>query len=145
MITRNALYAFTEALIDASDSSDPLFEAQSFRNLTSSVDEAAKVVRIECLDGQLTRTDETKREELNVRFTAQFWVTPDSDEQTDLDDATDVSFEMAKQFFRAMADDPGLSNAVCDSYADIFETGFGNLGSARRGVTYLDGLINQAS
>ena len=145
MISRDALYSFTESLINASVLGDALSGAESFRNLRSSVDAATKVVRIECLDGQFCRTDESVRKELNVSFTAQFWVIPDGVEQADMDAATDESFEMARQFFEAMADNPGLSGLVCDAYADVFETGEANLGATRRGVTYLDGLINQAS
>lgn len=148
MITRNALYDFTDALITNAPDGSALSGAYSFRNLKSSVDEFVKVVRIDCIEGQLCRTDEAKKEELNVRFTAQFWVTPEpsnNDEEAALDDAIDLSFDMAKQFYNGMADDPGLGGLVCDSYADVFETGDAKLGSINRGVTYLDGLINQAS
>lgn len=145
MITRDALYSFTENLISGSTGTEPLFDAVSFRNLRTSVDEANKVVRIDVLDGQMCMTEETTREELNVRFTAQFWVVPAGDALADLDDATDESFAMARQFYRAMAANTSLSGLVCDSYADVFETGQANLGSVVRGVTYLDGLINQAS
>lgn len=145
MITRDALYDFTESLITGSDPEDPLYGAESFRNLRGSVDDAQKVVRIDVLEGEMCLTAEPIREELNVRFTAQFWVTPEGDELTDLDDATDESFDMARQFFRAMATDPGLSGGVCDSDASVFETGDANLGTIKRGVTYLDGTINQAS
>lgn len=145
MITRDALYDFTEALITGSGPTDPLYAAESFRNIRSSVDEADKVVRIECFAGNFRPTSEEKQKEANVSFTAQFWVKPESDEQADMDTATDLSVEMARQFFDAMAANTNLSGLVCDSWADEFETGEANLGSIRRGVTYLDGLINHAS
>jgi hypothetical protein len=139
MITRNALYSFVESLIDAAANGEPLFEASSFRNIRTFVDEAEKVVRVECFDGQFCMSEEDVRKELGVRFTVQCWVLPEDDEQTSIDTAVDLSFEMARTIF---AD---LNGQVCDAYGDQFETGEANLGRQRRGVTYLDGIINRAS
>lgn len=146
MITRDALYVFIENLIATAASGSPLDGAEVFRNLRTSVDEAIKVVRVECFVGEHCMTTETKRKELHVKFTVQCWVLPDDDTQAAIDTATDDSFEMSRTIFEAIAGDgTGFGGLVCDAYADEFETGEGNLGTVRRGVTYLDGLINAAS
>lgn len=145
MITRNALYDFVEALIDAAVDGDALFDAVSFRNLRGSVNEAPKVVRVECIAGELNLSAEAKRKELNVEGTVQCWVQPATAEETDLDDAMDAAFDMAQAIHGAIANDPSLSGAVCDAQFREFETGYANLGAARRGVTYLDGVINRAN
>jgi hypothetical protein len=145
MITRNALYSFVESLIDAAANGEPLFEASSFRNIRTFVDEAEKVVRVECFDGQFCMSEEDVRKELGVRFTVQCWVLPEDDEQTSIDTAVDLSFEMARTIFEGIAGNADLNGQVCDAYGDQFETGEANLGRQRRGVTYLDGIINRAS
>lgn len=145
MITRNALYSFVETLIENAADGTPLKDALSFRNLRSSVDEAVKVVRVECFDGQHVMTVEDCRKEANVKFTVQCWVLPETegDEQAAIDTAVDDSFDMSRTIFEEMAADTSLGGLVCDSYADEFETGEANLGTVNRGVTYLDGTINQ--
>lgn len=146
MITRNALYSFVESLVEAATDHDhPLYEAVTFRNLRSSVDETDKVIRVECFDGAFCFSEEEKRKELGVRFTVQCWVLPGGEDQVDIDTAVDLSFEMARAVFEGIAGNADLNGAVCDAYADEFETGEANLGRQRRGVTYLDGMINQAS
>jgi hypothetical protein len=144
MISRDALYDFIEATIAAADSGDALFEAVSFRNLRGQLG-AAKTVRVECIIGFHCRTEEAVRRELNVSATIQCWVLPATTSEIDMDTATDISFDMRKEIFDAIADDPSLSGGVCDSDFQAFETGYANLGSTRHGVTYLDGLINTAS
>ena len=146
MNSRSALYSFIESLIESSTSGDPLFEAQSARNLRTSVDQATKMVRVECFTGELTLTTEQRRRELMVQSTIQCWVLPeDVNDITSLDAAVDMSFEMAVQIHDAIANNPDLAAGVCDSQFREFETGHANLGATLRGVTYLDGLINQAS
>jgi hypothetical protein len=153
MITRDALYDFIETLVDNADPSSALFDAASFRNLRGSVDTkedgtpVKKVVRVEVFVGQHCMTTEDKKKELNVEATIQCWVTPESegDELANLDQACDDSFDMSRELFEAMAANTNLNGLVCDSYFDEFETGTANLGSFNRGVTYLDGTINQAS
>ena len=145
MITRDALYSVIENLVATAGQSSALYEAESFRNLRTSVDEARKVVRVECLDGQFTLTTDPMRKELNVRATIQCWVLPDSSDLPDLDAATDESFEMAREIFEELASNPGLDGGVCDVSFEIFETSEASLGAILRGVTYLDGVINQAS
>lgn len=144
MIARDALYTFIENLIDASTSDDALYEAISFRNHRSDVDAATKVVRVDVIDGLMVVTDESSRKEEGVKFTIQFWVTPDSgsDELAALDDAKDVSFDMARQFFDALHEDQSLGGTVCLADADFFETGVVNMAGSQRGVTYLDGEVN---
>jgi hypothetical protein len=144
MISRNALYSFIETIVGAALDGSPLHGAESFRNLRSPVDETTKVIRVECFVGQHVMTTETVRKEANVRFTVQCWVTPESGEQTDIDAAVDESFDMSRILFEAIASDTSLSGGVCDAYCDEFETGEANLGTIRRGVTFLDGLINRA-
>jgi hypothetical protein len=126
MITRDALYEFVGTLIENAAVDTPLYEAEIFRNLRTSVDEAVKVIRVECFTGQHALTDEERRKELVVRFTVQCWVLPTDDTQEAIDTACDESFEMSRTIFVAIA-------------------GEANLGSVRRGVTYLDGIINNAS
>jgi hypothetical protein len=104
-----------------------------------------KVVRVECFDGTFCFSEEDQRKELGVRFTVQCWVLPEKDDQPDIDTAVDLSFEMARAVFNAMAGNADLGGKVCDAYGDQFETGEANLGRQRRGVTYLDGIINRAS
>jgi hypothetical protein len=145
MITRDALYTFVETLVASAANGTPLKDAVSFRNLRTSVNEAKKVVRVECIDGTFCFSEEDVRKELRVRFTIQCWVTPDGKDQTDIDAAVDLSFEMARTIFDAMAGNADLGGKVCDAYGDQFETGEANLGTVRRGVTYLDGMINRAS
>ena len=147
MITRNALYDFIENLIRDADAGTALDEAFTFRNLRTSVDDARKLIRVECFDGQHAMTAESCRKELGVSFTIQCWVLPDEElpEQIAIDEAIDLSFDMSRQIFEGIASDTSLNGAVCDSYANEFETGESNLGTTRRGVTYLDGIINQAS
>lgn len=149
MIARDALYSFVESLIDNAAYESPLYEAASFRNLRTSVDEAVKVVRVECFFGQYLLTEETKRQEANVQFTVQCWVLPDTnaatDEQTAIDTAVDLSEAMAREIFENIAVTANLNGTVCDAYAETFESGEANLGAIRRGVTYLDGVINQAT
>lgn len=154
MITRNALYDFIQTVIDDADIDDALNGAEVFRNFRTSIDVAEKVVRVETTTGQFCVATEDKLKERNVRATIQCWVLPDvtqaDDEQSAVDDATDVSFDMAQALFEAIEGDPTLNDKVCDvSFEgddDLgFETGEANLGTVRRGVTYLDGLINQAS
>lgn len=145
MITRNALYTFIESTIDAADVTSPLFGASSFRNLRGSVDAAAKVIRVEVFTGELTRADADRDTEKMIEAEIQCWVTPVSTTESDLDTATDESFDMAKTLHDAIADNPGLDGTVCDAQFRKFETGFANIGSTRMGVTYLDGLINQVS
>ncbi len=142
MIARNALYTFIEALIDGSELSDALSGAESFRNLRGDVNTAAKIVRVDVLDGVMAVTDEPIQQEQGVGFTIQFWCTPEGTELTDLDDAKDTSFDMARQFFDALHENQSLSGAVCLADADVFETGEANLGATLRGVTYLDGEVN---
>lgn len=149
MISRDALYAFIESLIDDAEDGDALFEAQPFRNLRTSIDEAQKVIRVECFDGMHDVSPREKETEKNVRATVQCWVKPDidganGDEELAVDTAADLSFDMSKEIFNAIAQNPGLNGGVCDSSFQEFETGEANLGG-RRGVTFLDGVINQAS
>lgn len=145
MITRNALYTFIESLIASAGVGTPLEGATSFRNVHGSVNAATKVVRVECITGQHCMTTEDRTKELNVQATIQTFCLPATDEEADLDTAIDTSFEMSRTIFRAIADNPQLNNLVCDSYFDDFETGYANLSATRYGVTWLDGLINQAS
>jgi len=147
MISRNALYDFIEDLIDNAAVDSPLDGAQVFRNLKTSIDEAIKVVRVECFDGQHVMTTEDMRKELVVRFTVQCWVIPDlsSGDQLGIDTAVDDSFDMSRVIFEAIAGETSLGGAVCDAYADEFETGEASLGTMMRGVTFLDGIINNAS
>lgn len=145
MITRDAIYTFIEDLITAAGVGTPLYEAVSARNLRTSVDSATKVIRVECFAGEFVRTAETKRSELNVKSLIQTFVTPAGTEESDLDDATDLSFDMAKVIHDAIADHPDLDGTVCDAQFREFETGYANLGTMRRGTTYLDGTINQVS
>lgn len=142
MIARDALYDFIQTLIDGSSSGDALYGAESFRNLRGTVNEAVKVVRVDVLEGLMAVTDEPIRQEQGVAFTVQFWCTPESTELSDLDDAKDTSFDMARQFFDALHENQSLSGSVCMADADVFETGEANLGSSLRGVTYLDGEVN---
>jgi hypothetical protein len=145
MITRNALYSFIETLIENAADDTPLKDAESFRNLRESVDEATKIVRVEVFTGEHAMTDEDHRKELGVMFTVQCWVTPEDQEQTSIDSAVDDSFDMSRAIFEAIAGDTSLGNKVCDCYGSTFETGEANLGTLRRGVTYLDGTINRVS
>ena len=145
MITRDALYTKIESLIEDAVIGDALFDAVSYRNLRGDINTATRIVRIECIIGKMCMTTETKRQELNVESTIQCWVMPSGTEESDLDTAMDASFEMAREIFEGIASDTALGGAVCDAYFDEFETGYANLGAARRGVTYLDGTINQAS
>lgn len=145
MITRDALYDFIDTLIDNAGEGTPLENAVIFPNIRGSVDDADKVVRVECFNGNHAMTDEDRRKELRVQFTIQCWVKPTGDDLTDIDTAVDLSFEMSRTIFRAIASDTSLNNKVCDCYADEFETGEANLGATRRGVTFLDGTINEAS
>ena len=145
MISRDALYTFIENLISESAVDSALDQAQVFRNLRTPVDEATKVVRVECFVGQFGQTDEDKRKELGVLFTVQCWAIPADETQVAMDDATDLSFDMARAIFEGIAADPALDGTVCDCYADEFETGEANLGTIRRGVTYLDGIMNRVS
>jgi hypothetical protein len=116
-----------------------------FRSLRTSVDEARKVVRVECFTGEL---DVGEREENNVQSTIQCWVLPDFDsygtEQEAIDAAADESFDMAKAIYTAIAPNMDLNGMVCTADFREFETGQAKLGSAQRGVTYLDGVINRA-
>ena len=149
MISRNALYSFVESLIENAGIDEPLRDAVTFRNLRTSVDEAEKVIRIECFTGQHCMTTEDVRKELKVQFTIQCWVTPDnnrySDEQIANDAAVDLSFDMSRVIFEAIAANTSLGGLVCDAECDEFESGEANLGATQRGVTFLDGVINQAS
>jgi hypothetical protein len=149
MIARDALYTFIENLIAGSDPSDALDGAESARNLKLSIDKAQKVVRVDIVDGMMTVSDEEMRQESDVRFTIQFWCTPDAptggDELAALDTAKDTSFDMARQFFDALHNDQTLGGTVCIADADYFETGQANIGGGTRGVTYLDGVVNPAS
>lgn len=143
MIARDALYTFIESLITAAAPSSALFDAASFRNLRGAVDTAQKVVRVECLEGELVLTDEAARKEMNVRSTIQTYCLPTDLEETSLDDAADTSFEMAREIYEAVAGDPSLNAGVCDAQFREFETGHANLGATRYGVTWLDGIINK--
>lgn len=145
MITRQALYDFIGTLISGAAPSSALKDALVFRNLRTSVDEAKKLVRVECSDGQFSFSEEDVRKENRVRFTVQCWVKPDSKNQTDIDAAVDLSFEMAREIFEGIAGNADLNNKVCDAYGDQFECGEANLGTIRRGVTFLDGMVNRAS
>lgn len=143
MITRDALYTFVEDLISNAVSSSPLDGAVSARNLRTSVDSADKVVRVECFEGSLSVSNDPKFTEQEVKATIQCWVLPAGTEQADLDDATDESFEMARTIFEAIVATPHLDGTVCDAKFSEFETGYANLGATPRGVTYLDGMLNQ--
>ncbi len=145
MITRDALYAVIEDAIAGASPGDALEDAVSFRNIRESVDSDTKVVRFECMTGEFAMTTELKRRELNVETTIQCWVTPDENTEESLDEATDLSFEMAWELFNVISTDPGLKGGVCDAFFKDYETGYANMGSLRRGVTYLDGVINQGS
>lgn len=147
MITRNAIYSFIENLIETSAPDDALYEAISFRTLRASVDEAVKVVRVDCVTGthNVLSVDGNRKRERNVQTTIQCFMTPDVNLEPDvaMEEATDVSFAMSQQIFDAMAISPSLNGTVCDAYFEDFETGEANLGATRRGVTYLDGTINR--
>lgn len=147
MISRDALYDFVEDLIDNAEVDSPLDGAQVFRNLRTSIDEAVKVVRVECFLGDHCMTTEETRKELAVEFTIQCWVIPDlSDgELAGMDAAVDDSFDMSRVIFEAMATDTSLGGRVCDSYSSKYESGEASMGTLSRGVTFLDGVINQAS
>jgi len=149
MISRNALYEAIETLIEDAADDTPLKDALSFRNLRSSVDEADKVVRVEVFTGRHAMTDEDHRKELGVKFTVQCWVTPADDTQEAVDTAVDTSFDMSRVIFEAL-EGTSLGGNVCDCSfptddGDNFETGEANLGTIRRGVTYLDGVINRVN
>lgn len=145
MITRNALYDFVDALIEAAPQSSPLSDARSFRSLRGSIDDAVRIVRVEVTEGYHALSSDPKLKELRVQAVIQCWVLPEDDSEAALDDATDESFEMSRAIFEAVAQSSHLSGKVCDTDFQQFETGYANLGSIRRGVTYLDGVINQAS
>lgn len=144
MIARNSLYTFIEDLIDNAGTESALYEAMSFRNVRGSIDESTKVVRVECFTGEFVLSTEAKRSEAKVESSIQCYVTPSGLEETDLDAAIDLSFDMAKEIHDAIAGDPGLNGSLCDAQFRNFATGFGNLGATRRGVTEMEGLINQA-
>ena len=144
MITRDALYSFVQGLIDSAADDTPLKGAENFRDLRSSVDEADKVIRIEVFTGEHAMTDEAKRKELGVTFTIQCWVLPEDDSQAAIDTAADESFEMSRAIYEGI-EGTSLGGLVCDCSTGEFETGEANLGTIRRGVTYLDGVINRVS
>lgn len=145
MISRNALYEFIEGLIEAAAVGDALYEAVIYRNIRNSVDQNRKVVRIEVLTGEHCMTSEDMRKELGVEATIQCWVLPEGTGLTDLDAAADASFDMSREIFEAIAGNTSLGGRVCDCDFREFETGHANLATAKRGVTYLDGVINHAS
>jgi hypothetical protein len=150
LIARDALYDFTEQLIAASTPDDALFEAVAFKNFRGSVDgtpdaPARKVVRADVIDGEMTEATDASLKDQGVRFTLQFWSTPDPDEadtMAALDDAKDLAYEMARQWKDALTEDRSLGSQVCLADASYFELGEGNLGNVLRGVCYLDGEIN---
>ncbi len=144
MISRDAIYDYLEPIIDNAVDGDALYGAEIYPNVHTSVDKATKIIRVQCFAGQFVMSEEECRQEANVQTTIQCWVMPASTDDTALDDAMDTSLDMAKDVFTALAgDNTGLGGKVADSYFDEFETGFANLGSTRRGVTYLDGIINR--
>lgn len=147
MISQDALYDVIEAAIAAAGSSDAIFEAKSFRQLREleSSDAPSKIIRAECTAGFLCRTDADVRKELNVRATIEFIKLPDSTSEEDLDDAKLVSFEMAREIFDILADNPSLSGRVCDNYFDEFEKSIAKFSGVLHGITYLDGMINRSS
>jgi hypothetical protein len=144
MISRNALFTFIESLIEAAASDDALYEAVSSRNVRAQVT-PVKIVRVDCFVGEHCLTEESHRKELLVKSVIECFARPASTKQADMDDAADISFDMSREIFEAIAESPSLGGAVCDAYFAEFETGTANFGSALHGVTYLDGMINQAS
>jgi hypothetical protein len=145
MISRNALYDFVEALIASAAVDSPLYDAESFRRLRTSVDQARKVVRVDCVVGEFTLANEPKDTEVNVEGTIQCWVMPTDTSETELDNATDASFDMAQAIYNAIAPNSTLNEAVCFIRFGQFETGNGSMGGSLRGVTYLDVMINPAN
>lgn len=144
MISRDKIYDWLNDLIAAAAVDTPLADALLFPNLRTSVDEAQKVIRVDCWAGQFTLTDEESREERNVDFVIQCVVTPEtggSDEVAQLDAAKDESFQMARTIFREMA--PSGIPGLCQVWADEWEQGDPSFGAAKRGATYLFGKVNQ--
>lgn len=144
MISRDAIYDFLDDVITNADASSALHGAVLFRNLRNNVDVATKVVRVDCVTGIRVTSDEPRSREANVRCTIQFYCLPDDVEEPQLDEAMDISFDMMMQAGDALDLDPGLDDKVCVSSFEEFETGYANIGSTRYGVTWLDGVINQA-
>jgi hypothetical protein len=152
MISRNALYNFLESVIEtatAAEDDSPLKGAVSFRSLRGSVDEAKKVVRVDCYSGRVAKTDETRCRETDVDFVIEFYVTPDeaTGELSALelqDAAVDLSFEMLYEAFDKLTDSAGvtLNGNVDHLNTGEFDTGTANLGTISRGASYLYGKIN---
>lgn len=145
MISQEALYDFVDALITNAPPNDPLYEAVSLRNLRGSVDVARKVVRVECSTGQFNVANEAFRTEVNVQGTIQCWVLPISTDEADIYAASIEAHTMTKHISGVIALFPDLDNTICFAEFRDWETGYASLGSSRRGVSYLDGIINPAN
>lgn len=145
MISRDALYSFIESLITDAAPDTPLEDAESFRSLRGSVNEAVKVVRVDCFSG-IFNVGEAKLSERDVDFVIEFFVTPseateDADALAQLDAAKDLSFEMARTVFNEMATKQGWAT-ICDAFGNEFDTATANLGGKERGATYFYGKVN---
>ncbi len=140
MYSEAALYEFAEEAISDSGSSDALYDAQSYQSLKGNVEGYEKIIRLECYQGEYYPNANEKEEEFEIKFTVEFLVLPEDDELQSLINAKDLSFEMYKQFVRAMGGD--LGGRVCSYTRDGFDIGETNLAGNRYAATYLYGVIN---
>lgn len=146
MHSRDALYNWLQELIDNAADDTPLKDAVLFRNLRGSVDEAKKVIRVDCYGGEMAFTNFPSDEEFDVDFIIQFFVTPDTagDNETEigkLDQAKDLSFQMMRTVFRSMKTEVNWSG-IKDADGSEWENTEESLGTVMRAVTYFFGKVN---
>jgi hypothetical protein len=146
MYSSEKLYDFVESVIDASISSDALYEADSARRLRYDITNKRKVVRVEAFAAIFYPNPDPKDEELDVPYDIEFLVLPEAQTDEALTAAKSLTWGMYKQFKTALLSDQSLSGTVCLADADAkAEIGEVLMNGAVYGVTLGGGKINRAT
>lgn len=141
---KTALFDTLETFVATLPSGDALFGAVGLRNTRGKV-EVSKVFRVECTSGAMTMSDDECCKEMNVDFTLQFFALPTDESFEALDDAFDLSFQMARSAYDEL-NGKDLDGAVCSvdfpEAEGNYRVGVANLGATQYAATYLMGVVN---
>lgn len=140
MITKDALDNFISSTV--ATSSGALQNAVVSSNFNGDVSQENKFIRTLIGAGEFSLSSDTKNEEQNVKAAIHFFVKPEQDTVQSLDNAIDLSFEMAKELYKAMAVNDHLNGGICRSNFREFLVDEADFLATTYGATFLFGEMN---
>lgn len=141
MITRTALNTFIENLIETSVLEQPLFEAAPGKTLRLPVTTHSKVVRVDVGTYTPNISADECRKEMNVAFTIQCIVLPESTDASAQENALNLADDMARQVFEAIHGND-LGNGSLVSVDEIESADLFSIAATLYAGSYIDGVVN---